>query len=454
MGWLRNQVDRIKEAFGQEAEDPLERGARKAFERLQERYPQQDWPKDWHGGPQTGWENEAMPGMVLTTDPAAMADPEPETAPPVWHQKYNEARDNGADRDTAEALADEATRRWEADGRPELQDELEEAWQPAYWDTRENGPGWDLPGHPDQYRDPEREEGARLAAELETAKALDTMGGRTSTHYQDKVRAGGHIGFTAEETRAIREAQEHNAFMGEQEYDTDDPGPYWLPGESRETEPEAEEEGGEIGPGETRGGVANAGGDLNISGAAIGPGSSTREGQQPARDQGRTAGQREVQAGQDAGGPYVYNSRGQINMDRTAVGPNAQVTVNGPETQWGPGTQPGQREPREPEAGLAGPRTVTERDRLIEEFSREYPEISVPEMQQAEINKDAAENWDGAVYPPYVGPGYTEPPADWEGWHEPHSEHEREHYWDNPEHDIPPEPQSADYEPIPEAEPF
>jgi hypothetical protein len=116
--------------------------------------------------------------------------------------------------------------------------------------------------------------------------------------------------------------------------------------------------------------------------------------------------------------------------------------------------QSAQREPDGPESGLTGPRTVTERDRLIGEFSREYPEISGPEMQQAEINKDAAENWNGAVYPPYEGPGYTEPPADWEGWHQPHSEHEREHYWDTPEHEIPPEPEPADSEQIPEAEPF
>ncbi len=39
------------------------------------------------------------------------------------------------------------------------------------------------------------------------------------------------------------------------------------------------------------------------------------------------------------------------------------------------------------------------------------------------------------MYPPYEGPGYTEPPVNWEGWHCPHSKYEKEHYWDNPEHE-------------------
>jgi len=69
-------------------------------------------------------------------------------------------------------------------------------------------------------------------------------------------------------------------------------------------------------------------------------------------------------------------------------------------------------------------------DAKIAEFAREFPEFSGPDQAQAEIDADATENWDAGMYPPYEGPGYTEPPVNWEGWHQPHSAYEKDHYWD------------------------
>lgn len=103
-------------------------------------------------------------------------------------------------------------------------------------------------------------------------------------------------------------------------------------------------------------GVTHTGpGTVNITGQAIGqPGA-------PARGQGRTAGHREADAsGGEPGAPYVVNSgrHGQINMDRTAVGPGAHVSIRGGEVEFGSSSQPTTREPGrdlgphvEPEAG-------------------------------------------------------------------------------------------------------
>ena len=86
------------------------------------------------------------------------------------------------------------------------------------------------------------------------------------------------------------------------------------------------------------------------------------------------------------------------------------------------------RKPQAPDPGEA------ERDRLIEEAAERFPEYSHLDQQQAAIDADARANWNGYAYPPYEGPGYTEPPVNWEGWHSDHSEYERDHYWD-PESD-------------------
>ncbi len=68
-------------------------------------------------------------------------------------------------------------------------------------------------------------------------------------------------------------------------------------------------------------------------------------------------------------------------------------------------------------------------------FSWQYPEFSGLDRDQAAVDADAdadaSLNADYAVYPPYEGPGYTEPPVNWEGWHQPHSEYEKDHYWDH-----------------------
>lgn len=81
------------------------------------------------------------------------------------------------------------------------------------------------------------------------------------------------------------------------------------------------------------------------------------------------------------------------------------------------------RKPQAPDPGEA------ERDRLIEEAAERFPEYSHLDQAQMEIDADARANW-GSSYPEYEGPGYTEPPVNWAGWHADHSEFERDHYWD------------------------
>ncbi len=85
-----------------------------------------------------------------------------------------------------------------------------------------------------------------------------------------------------------------------------------------------------------------------------------------------------------------------------------------------------------------------ELDAEIERLSQVYPEISEPERQQAENYRQAAERGPNLSYPEFEGPGFTEPPDDWEGWHQDHSEHDREHYWDSADHDMA-DPDQPDY---------
>jgi hypothetical protein len=95
-------------------------------------------------------------------------------------------------------------------------------------------------------------------------------------------------------------------------------------------------------------GVTHTGpGTVNITGQAVG-----RQG--PARDQGRTAAHREYEAGSgEPGAPYVVNTgrHGQINMDRSAVGPGAHVSIRGGEVTFGSDTQPEQDLDADREAG-------------------------------------------------------------------------------------------------------
>ena len=91
-----------------------------------------------------------------------------------------------------------------------------------------------------------------------------------------------------------------------------------------------------------------------------------------------------------------------------------------------------QRWAQEREAGQAtgNPPASRALDREVERTAKEWPEITGPEREQAEIDADARENYNAAVYPPYEGPGYTEPLVDWPGWHEDHTEYEKDRYWD------------------------
>jgi hypothetical protein len=87
-------------------------------------------------------------------------------------------------------------------------------------------------------------------------------------------------------------------------------------------------------------------GTRTISGQAVGP-------RQPAPDLRRPAAHRaaEAEVG-DQGGPYILNlGGGQINMDRSATGPGAQVTIRGGEVSSGSSTQRERGSEAEPEAG-------------------------------------------------------------------------------------------------------
>lgn len=81
------------------------------------------------------------------------------------------------------------------------------------------------------------------------------------------------------------------------------------------------------------------------------------------------------------------------------------------------------------------------RSRLLEariaELAKLYPEYSALDIEQARIDADAHSNWNSEAYPPYAGPGYTEPPVNWEGWHQPRSDCEKDNYWNDIARDWP-----------------
>jgi hypothetical protein len=87
-------------------------------------------------------------------------------------------------------------------------------------------------------------------------------------------------------------------------------------------------------------------GTRTISGQAVGP-------RQPAPDLRLPAAHRAAEADTgDQGGPYIVNlGGGQINMDRSATGPNAHVTIRGGEVNFSSGTQRERELGAEPEAG-------------------------------------------------------------------------------------------------------
>jgi hypothetical protein len=72
----------------------------------------------------------------------------------------------------------------------------------------------------------------------------------------------------------------------------------------------------------------------------------------------------------------------------------------------------------------------TERDRLINEAAKEFPEYSYLDRVQERIYEEARERGPNMSYPEYEGPGFTEPAANDPGLHEDHPEYERDHYWD------------------------
>lgn len=59
-------------------------------------------------------------------------------------------------------------------------------------------------------------------------------------------------------------------------------------------------------------------------------------------------------------------------------------------------------------------------DGEIDRYSERYPEVSSPEREQQEIYREIHERGPRWAYPEFEGPGYTEPPVDWAGWHHDH----------------------------------
>jgi hypothetical protein len=59
--------------------------------------------------------------------------------------------------------------------------------------------------------------------------------------------------------------------------------------------------------------------------------------------------------------------------------------------------------------------------REIDRLSREFPEVSFLEREQAEIYREAYEQGPRWSYPEHEGPGFTGRPVDWEGWHRDHN---------------------------------
>jgi hypothetical protein len=91
----------------------------------------------------------------------------------------------------------------------------------------------------------------------------------------------------------------------------------------------------------------------------------------------------------------------------------------------------------------------------IDRYSEQYPEVSSLEMEQEEICRETHERGPNWSYPEYEGPGITEPPVDWEGWHHDHTgwtftEWAEEHNYadeliDEINHQFPPDPREIEY---------
>jgi hypothetical protein len=62
-------------------------------------------------------------------------------------------------------------------------------------------------------------------------------------------------------------------------------------------------------------------------------------------------------------------------------------------------------------------------DRNIDRLSQEFPEVSDPERLQQQYDAQMRECGPNQTHPQYEGPGYTEPPFDWAGWHQDHNPH-------------------------------
>jgi hypothetical protein len=72
-------------------------------------------------------------------------------------------------------------------------------------------------------------------------------------------------------------------------------------------------------------------------------------------------------------------------------------------------------------------------DREIDAALEQYPDGPTwAEQAQADEYAAARERGPNMSYPEFEGPGFTEPPVDWPGWHREHTEEEREQYWDPP----------------------
>jgi hypothetical protein len=92
-------------------------------------------------------------------------------------------------------------------------------------------------------------------------------------------------------------------------------------------------------------------------------------------------------------------------------------------------------------------------DEEIDRLAAEFPEVTGPEREQAEVDADARENWDPWAYPGYEGPGYTEPPVNWEGWHQDHAPGWTFEEWASERGYIPEAIEAASRDPGPDAAP-
>jgi hypothetical protein len=69
-------------------------------------------------------------------------------------------------------------------------------------------------------------------------------------------------------------------------------------------------------------------------------------------------------------------------------------------------------------------------DRRIADLAVKFPEYSSLDIEQARLSDEAHRNW-SMNWPHVEGPGFTEPAVNCEGFHEDHTEYERDHYWDH-----------------------